>query len=113
MSPNHANKNGARYRYHVSRKDKERLALPVHRVPAGDIENLVIGDTLKVSDLPALGGVRYLDDPEAPLLTVLIPRIEEEPEVEEDELLEGEEGELADEAGGEGAEDTDAGDDEG
>ena len=42
MSPNHANKNGARYRYYISCKDKERLSLPVHRVPAGDIENLVI-----------------------------------------------------------------------
>jgi hypothetical protein len=42
MSPNHANKNGARSRYYISCKDKERLSLPVHRVPAGDIENLVI-----------------------------------------------------------------------
>ncbi|TXG82667.1 MAG: recombinase family protein [Sphingomonadales bacterium] len=42
MSPNHANKKGARYRYYISCKDKERLSLPVHRVPAGDLENLVI-----------------------------------------------------------------------
>jgi hypothetical protein len=42
MSPNHANKNGARYRDYSSRKDKERLSLPIQRVPAGDIENLVI-----------------------------------------------------------------------
>lgn len=41
MSPSHANKNGARYRYYIGRKDKERLSLPVHRVPAGEIENLV------------------------------------------------------------------------
>ena len=41
MSPNHANKNGARYRYYVSKPDKERLELPTHRIPAGDIENLV------------------------------------------------------------------------
>jgi site-specific DNA recombinase len=41
MSPNHANKNGARYRYYNSLKDKQRLSLPIHRVPAGDIENVV------------------------------------------------------------------------
>lgn len=41
MSPSHANKNGARYRYYISRKDKERQPLPIHRVPAGEIENLV------------------------------------------------------------------------
>jgi site-specific DNA recombinase len=41
MSPSHANKNGARYRYYISRKDKERLSLAVHRVPAGGIETLV------------------------------------------------------------------------
>lgn len=43
MTPNHANKrNGARYRYYISTKDKERLDLPVVRIPAGDIENIVI-----------------------------------------------------------------------
>jgi hypothetical protein len=31
-----------RYRYYISRKDKERLDLPIVRVPAGDIENLLI-----------------------------------------------------------------------
>lgn len=42
MTPNHANKrNGARYRYYISAKDKERLAVPVARIPAGDIENIV------------------------------------------------------------------------
>ena len=42
LTPNHANKHGVRYRYYVSRKDKERLELRVVRVPSGDIENLVI-----------------------------------------------------------------------
>lgn len=42
LTPNHANKRGVRYRYYISRKDKERLTLPVVRVPAGDIENLII-----------------------------------------------------------------------
>ena len=41
MTPDHAKKNGARYRYYVSSKDKQRLKLPVVRIPAGEIEKLV------------------------------------------------------------------------
>jgi large subunit ribosomal protein L25 len=78
-------------------------ALPTE-IPSGismDIADLAIGDTLKVSDLPAIDGVEYLDELDRPLVTVLAPRIEEEPEVEEieGELAEGEEAE-----GEEGAE---------
>lgn len=51
MTPNHANKKGARYRYYISRKDKERLSLPVHRVPAGDIENLVTHQLCRQMDI--------------------------------------------------------------
>ena len=63
-----------------------------------DISALHIGDTLKISDLPELDGVEYLDDPEHPVITVTAPRIEEEEEV----LDELEEGEVA-----EGGEDDD------
>lgn len=42
MTPDHANKKGRRYRYYASLQDKERLKLPAVRIPAGDIENLVI-----------------------------------------------------------------------
>ncbi len=41
MTPDHASKWGKRYRYYASQKDKERLELPVHRIPAGEIERLV------------------------------------------------------------------------
>jgi large subunit ribosomal protein L25 len=61
-------------------------ALPT-QVPSSvevDISALMIGDTLKVADLPTLDGVTYLDDLDKPLLTVLLPRAEE-PEVEEAE----------------------------
>lgn len=34
-----------------SRKDKERLSLPVHRVPAGDIENLVTHQLSRQMDI--------------------------------------------------------------
>lgn len=72
-----------------------------------DIENMATGDTLKVSDLPEIEGVEYTDDPDRPLVTVLLPRVEEEPV---EELIEvGEDGEPieAPEAE-EGAEDAEA-----
>lgn len=65
-----------------------------------DISDLDIGDTLKVSDLPELDGVTYLVEEDAPLATVILPAVIEEP-VEEEEL----EGEEAEEAA---AEDGDA-----
>ena len=75
-----------------------------------DIEHMLTGDTLKVSDLPAIEGVEYLDEDDRPLVTVLLPRVEEEPEEEllefdEDgepiEPVEGEEGDEAEEAASE------------
>ena len=72
-----------------------------------DISEMLIGDTMKVSDLPRIEGVEYLDDPDRPVLAVLAPRVEEEPEELEGEELEGEEGEAAEE-GDEGAESGDA-----
>lgn len=77
------------------------LEIPAH-IPL-DISAMELGDTLKVSDLPAIEGVVYIDDEEASIVTVIIPRIvePEEPEpAEGEELLEGEE--LAE--GEEGAE---------
>jgi large subunit ribosomal protein L25 len=47
-----------------------------------DIEHMLTGDTMKLSDLPAIEGVEYLDDEDRPLVTVLLPRVEEEPEEE-------------------------------
>ena len=39
---------------------------------------MATGDTLKVSDLPEIEGVEYTDDDDRPLVTVLLPRVEEE-----------------------------------
>jgi large subunit ribosomal protein L25 len=62
-----------------------------------DITQLGVGDTLRVSDLPALSEVDYLDDPDRPILVVSLPAIaltEEEAEEEEEDLaLLGEDGE--------------------
>ncbi|CAN5294553.1 MAG: 50S ribosomal protein L25 [Acidimicrobiia bacterium] len=79
------------------------LALPT-AVPNSielDVSALEIGDTLHISDLPAIDGVTYVADPEHTLVTVLAPRLEEVVEpVEGEEVEEGEEpAEGADEAG--------------
>lgn len=60
-----------------------------------DIEQLGVGDTLKIGDLPEVDGVTYLADVEHPLLTVVIPAAMIEPQ--DLEAVEGEEGD-----GGEG-----------
>ena len=83
-----------------------------------DVSGMAIGDTLRLTDLPAMEGVTYLDDPEETVLaSVALPAREVEPEPEEgvegEELPEGEvpEGEEAPEgaAEGEGAPSGDAG----
>ena len=55
-----------------------------------DIDDLGIGDVLRVSDLPVIAGVAYTDDPDASLVTVSVPAAVISEEAEE-ELLEGEE----------------------
>jgi large subunit ribosomal protein L25 len=59
-----------------------------------DVAGMKIGDTLRLADLVARDGVKYLDDPEETVLaTVTLPtrEVEPEPEVEEgEELPEGE-----------------------
>jgi large subunit ribosomal protein L25 len=71
-----------------------------------DVSAMEIGDTLRLSDLPAREAVVFLDDPETVLATVTVPTKVEEPEpeeLEEGELAEGEvpEGEEAPEGAGE------------
>jgi hypothetical protein len=69
---------------------------------------MAIGDTLRLADLPARGGITYLDNPEETVLaTVTMPTREVEPEeevAEGEELPEGEvpEGEEAPEGAAEG-----------
>jgi large subunit ribosomal protein L25 len=61
-----------------------------------DVSRMVIGDSLRLSDLHVPEGVKLLDDPETVLATVSPPTKIEEPEVTEEELEEGElpEGEV-------------------
>jgi large subunit ribosomal protein L25 len=57
-----------------------------------DVSAMVMGDNLRIADLAAHGGVTFLDDPETVLATLTMPTRVEEPE---EEVVEGEEGELA------------------
>jgi large subunit ribosomal protein L25 len=61
-----------------------------------DVSGMEVGDSMRLADLPAQEGVTYLDDPdETVLASVQVPAVIVEPEPEEEELEEGEEGELA------------------
>ncbi len=68
-----------------------------------NIEDMHTGDTLKVADLPELEGVEYTDDLDRPLVTVLLPRVEEEPEVLVELGEDGEPIEVVEEGAEEGA----------
>jgi large subunit ribosomal protein L25 len=91
----------------VSREIRvEALPLEVPERIELDVSAMEIGDTLRLSDLPARDGVAYLDDPETVLATVTMPTKVEEPELEEvEEVEEGEvpEGEAPAEEQPEGA----------
>jgi large subunit ribosomal protein L25 len=63
-----------------------------------DISGLNIGDVLRVSDLKAPEGATILEDPEASVVSIVAPTVEEEPTEEE----EAAEGEAAAEGEGEG-----------
>jgi large subunit ribosomal protein L25 len=70
-----------------------------------DVTGMAIGDTLRLADLRAQDGIKYLDDPEETVLaTVTLPTKVEEPEPEAEELEEGEvpEGEVPPEGQPEG-----------
>jgi large subunit ribosomal protein L25 len=69
-----------------------------------DVTAMVIGDSLRLSDLRVPEGVTLLDDPETVLATLSPPTKEPEPEPEEVEGEEGEEieGEAAEDEGAEG-----------
>lgn len=85
-----------------------------------DISAVELGESLRVSDLPEIEGVTYLEDPEGVVMSVTHPAAEiEEPEpeaVEGEELPEGEvaegeeapEGEAAEEGAADGGGDEEA-----
>jgi large subunit ribosomal protein L25 len=69
------------------------MALP-NAIPSSvevDISHLELHDTLTVADLPTIDGVEYTLDDEHPLLTVLLPAAEVEPEPVLTDMMEGDE----------------------
>ncbi|HDH27353.1 MAG TPA: 50S ribosomal protein L25 [Actinobacteria bacterium] len=63
-----------------------------------DITAMAVGDTLRISDLPVIEGAEYLDDPDDPVVTIVVPAAIVAEEAEEgEELEEGEEGEEGEE----------------
>jgi large subunit ribosomal protein L25 len=72
----------------------EALPLEVPERLELDVTPMEIGDSLRLTDLSVPEGVTLLDDPDTVLATVTVPTKVEEPEVEVEEVEEGEEGEV-------------------
>ncbi|NNF98958.1 MAG: 50S ribosomal protein L25 [Desulfobacteraceae bacterium] len=90
----------------IVRRELEVFCLP-HEIPEAitlDVTELDIGDSVHVEDIPLEGNVEIPYDVNFTVLTVLVPKAEEEPE--EEELEEGEEGEEGAEGEEESDEDT-------
>ena len=94
----------------ISSVSIEVLATKIPSSIAIDVSEMTMTDSLRVSDLPELEGVTYLDDPERTVATIVIPRAEievEEEVAEGEELEEGEEPAEGEEAPAEaGAEES-------
>jgi large subunit ribosomal protein L25 len=75
-----------------------------------DVSEMVIGDTVMLEQLLAPETVKVMDDPETVIATLTPPRlqVEEEPEIEEETELVGEEGEAPPEAEGATGEEAEA-----
>ena len=91
----------------IIRRELEVECLPLE-VPESieiDISDLDIGDSIHVEKIRLEGEIEFLEDDNYTVVTVLAPKLEEEPEEEEEEEIEGEEAEKEDgetpEAGGE------------
>ncbi len=85
----------------IVRRELELFCLPT-AIPESievDISDLTIGDSIHVQEIALPGDVELPEDIDFTVITVLAPKVEEEP-VEEEELEEGEE--VAEEEGVEG-----------
>jgi large subunit ribosomal protein L25 len=90
----------------------EALPTAIPDYIAVDVSGMEIAATMHLSEITAPEGVEFLDDPEETIIaTVVVPTEVEEPEIEEETELIGEEGEL--EEGEEPAEGEEAGAPEG
>jgi large subunit ribosomal protein L25 len=75
-----------------------------------DVSGLDIAATLMLSEIEAPQGVEFLDDPqETTVATIVVPTEVEEPEIEEETALVGEDGETPADAGDAAAEQDESG----
>jgi large subunit ribosomal protein L25 len=80
-----------------------------------DVSQMEMGATLTLASVTAPEGVEFLDDVEETVVaTVILPTLEEEPEIEQETELVGEEGEAAagDAAAGDAAQESSEGSDD-
>jgi large subunit ribosomal protein L25 len=86
-------KEGGVVEHHLWELQVECLPMEVPEAIEADITELAIGDSLQVEALPVPDGVTILTPMEETVVSVVPPPVIElpEPEVEEEELLEGEE----------------------
>ena len=80
---------------HVTRElNVEALPTDIPDQIVVDVSNMEIAATLPLSEVPAPKGVTFLDDPdETVIATLVVPTEVEEPEIEEETVLIGEDGE--------------------
>ena len=86
---------------HVTRElNIEALPTDIPDVITVDISGLEVAATLMLTEIPAPEGVEFLDDlEETTIATVVVPTEVEEPEIEEETELVGEDGEPVAKAG--------------
>jgi large subunit ribosomal protein L25 len=80
---------------HVTRElNIEALPTDIPERIVVDVSHMDIGSTLTLAEVPKQEGVEYLDDPEETTIATVVPPTQvEEPEVEEETELVGEDGE--------------------
>ncbi|MBA3300808.1 MAG: 50S ribosomal protein L25 [Thermoleophilaceae bacterium] len=72
----------------------EALPTDIPERVVADVSGMAIAATMHLSEITAPGGVTFLDDPEETIIaTVVVPTEVEEPEIEEETELVGEDGE--------------------
>lgn len=83
----------------------EALPTDIPEVIQVDVSALEMAETMTLESVPKLAGVDYLDEAEETVIaSVILPTVEEEPEIEEETELIGEDGEpvAAEDASGDG-----------
>ena len=83
----------------------EALPTAIPEAIVVDVSGMEIAGTMQLSELSAPEGVTFLDDPDDTIIaTVVVPTEVEEPEIEEEPVLIGEDGEPIEPEEGEEAE---------